>query len=49
MRVRELAAKERTVYATRKPWERGRLVRSDAYDRRTRPWFIEATQRAALT
>ena len=49
VRVRELAAKERTVYATRGPWERGRLVRSDAYDPRTRPWFIEAAHRAALT
>ena len=49
VRVRELAAKERTVYATRGPWERGRLVRSDAYDPLTRPWFIEAAHRAALT
>ena len=49
VRVRELGAENRTIYATRGPWERGRLVRSDSYDARTRPWFIEATKRAALT
>ena len=49
VRVRELGASERTVYATRGPGERGKVVRSDAYDPRTRPWFINATQRAALT
>lgn len=49
VRVRELGAENRTIYATRGPWERGRLVRSDSYDPRTRPWFIEATKRATLT
>jgi diguanylate cyclase len=49
VRVRELGADTRAVYVTRGPWERGTLVRTDAYDPRTRPWFIEATKRAALT
>ena len=45
----ELGAEQRTIYVTRGPWERGNLVRTDTYDPRTRPWFIEATKRAALT
>ena len=49
VRLRELSAEKRTIYVTRGPWERGNLVRTDAYDPRTRPWFIEATKRAALT
>ena len=49
VRLRELGADKRTIYVTRGPWERGRLVRSDTYDPRTRPWFIEASKRAALT
>lgn len=49
VRVRELGAENRSIYATRGPLERGRLVRSDSYDPRTRPWFIEATKRAALS
>ncbi len=49
VRLRELGAEQRTIYVTRGPWERGNLVRTDAYDPRTRPWFIEATKRAALT
>lgn len=49
VRLRELGAELRTIYATRGPWERGNLVRTDTYDPRTRPWFIEATKRAALT
>lgn len=49
VRLRELGADKRTIYATRGPWERGRLVRTDSYDPRTRPWFIEASKRAALT
>ncbi len=49
VRLRELGAEQRTIYATRGPWERGNLVRTDAYDPRTRPWFIEASKRAALT
>lgn len=49
VRLRELSAEKRTIYVTRGPWERGNLVRADAYDPRTRPWFIEATKRAALT
>ncbi len=47
--MRELGATERTVYATRGPGERGKVVRSDAYDPRTRPWFIDASKRAELT
>ena len=49
VRLRELGADQRTIYVTRGPWERGNLVRTDTYDPRTRPWFIEATKRAALT
>ncbi len=49
VRLRELGAELRTIYVTRGPWERGSLVRTDTYDPRTRPWFIEATKRAALT
>lgn len=49
VRLRELGAEKRTIYVTRGPWERGNLVRTDAYDPRTRPWFVEASKRAALT
>ena len=49
VRLRELGAEQRTIYVTRGPSERGRLVRTDAFDPRTRPWFIEASKRAALT
>ena len=49
VRLRELGAELRTIYVTRGPWERGNLVRTDTYDPRTRPWFIEASKRAALT
>ena len=49
LRLRELGADKRSIYASRGPWERGRLLRSDDYDPRTRPWFVEASKRAALT
>lgn len=49
VRLREAGAEKRTIYLTRGPWERGNLVRTDTYDPRTRPWFIEASKRAALT
>jgi diguanylate cyclase (GGDEF)-like protein len=49
VRLRELGADKRTIYVTRGPWERGRLVRTDNYDPRTRPWFVEASKRASLT
>ena len=49
VRLRELGADKRSIYATRGPWERGRLLRSDDYDPRTRPWFIEASKRGTLT
>lgn len=49
VRLRELGADKRTIYVTRGPWERGRLVRTDTYDPRTRPWFVEASKRASLT
>jgi diguanylate cyclase len=49
VRVRELGADKRASYITRGPMERGQQLRTDAYDPRTRPWFIEATKRAALT
>ncbi len=49
VRLRERGADKRSIYATRGPWERGQLLRSDDYDPRTRPWFIEASKRAAPT
>ena len=49
VRLRELGADKRSIYATRGPWERGRLLRSDDYDPRSRPWFIEASNRGTLT
>jgi diguanylate cyclase len=49
LRLRELGADKRSIYATRGPSERGRLLRSDDYDPRTRPWFVDASKRAAQT
>ena len=49
VRLRELGADKRSIYATRGPWERGRLLRTDDFDPRTRPWFVEASKRATLT
>ena len=49
VRLRELGADKRSIYATRGPSDRGRVLRTDDYDPRTRPWFIEASKRAALT
>ncbi|MBL8309805.1 MAG: diguanylate cyclase [Burkholderiales bacterium] len=49
IRWREADAPARTIYATQGPGLRGAVLRSDAYDPRTRPWFTAATQRGLLT
>lgn len=49
LRLREAQSPVRTVFATRGPGDRGQTLRTDNYDPRTRPWFVAATKKAALT
>lgn len=50
LRVREADATTRTVYevAGPAPAKRGRVLRTDNYDPRTRPWYVLASQRGGL-
>lgn len=49
IRVREAQAPLRSIFATRAPGDRGQILRTDNYDPRTRPWFVAATKKGALT
>lgn len=49
LRLRDAQSPVRTVFATRGPGDRGQTLRTDNYDPRTRPWFVAATQKGALT
>jgi diguanylate cyclase (GGDEF)-like protein len=49
LRLREAQAQQRTIFATRGPGDRGQILRTDNYDPRTRPWFVAATRKGALT
>ena len=49
LRIRELNAATRTIYETTAPGIRGRMIRSDNYDPRLRPWYAMATEKRALT
>lgn len=49
VRWREANAPQRSIFATEGPGERSRLLRTDGYDPRVRPWFKEAAQRGMLT
>ena len=49
LRLRDYNAAARTIYETSAPGQRGRVIRSDAYDPRVRPWYVMASQKRALT
>lgn len=49
LRLRDAQSPVRTVFATQGPGDRGQTLRTDNYDPRTRPWFVAATQKGALT
>ncbi len=49
IRLREQNAASRSVYETTGPGVRGRMIRSDRYDPRVRPWYVMASERHALT
>ena len=46
IRIRERNAVVRSTYETTTPGIRGRLIRSDNYDPRLRPWYAMATEEA---
>ena len=46
--LREPGAKRRQVYAVSAPGDRGRLLRSDGYDPRMRPWYESAARQKRL-
>lgn len=50
LRIRETGASVRTVYevSAPPPAARGRVLRSDDYDPRTRPWYAKAAARGGL-
>ncbi len=48
IRIRAQNAASRAIFETTAPGVRGRLIRSDNYDPRTRPWYVMATERHAL-
>lgn len=43
--IRQPGATHREVYASLAPGQRGKLVRSDEYDPRARPWFQQAAEK----
>lgn len=49
LRVRDVQSPVRTIFATHGPGDRGQTLRTDNYDPRTRPWFVAATKKGALT
>ncbi|MGE5648620.1 MAG: diguanylate cyclase [Bacillota bacterium] len=43
---REPGAGKRTVYAVKAPGDRGRVLRTDDYDPRKRPWYVAAVRQS---
>ena len=46
--LREPGATARQVYSVHTPGDRGRVLRTDDYDPRTRPWYVAAAGKAGL-
>ena len=49
IRIREQNAPSRTTFETTGPDARGRIIRSDSFDPRLRPWYVKASEKHALT